>query len=230
MSQDDLARAIRQAGQRVGEPNSCTKRVVQRWEAGQVKTPRGAYARVLEYVTGQPLENLGFKPADEKYGVDRDQALAMAGASWIPLEDPKAQGPLTGIWRSTYVYPSSSRGADFTSEHFVILLQRGDKLQVRSVPASASKVMIELTVNGQVATGTWVESTDPHGFYQGSIYSGGIQFLIDPTGRRMTGKWLGFGRDFDINTGPWTLQLVSSDTGTDAMRQYNKQPEPVSAS
>jgi hypothetical protein len=27
----------------------------------------------------------------------------------------------------------------------------------------------------------------------------------------MTGKWIGFGRDFDLNTGPWTLELV---TGT----------------
>ena len=34
MSLDDFARAVRQAGDRAGEPNGCNKRRVQRWEAG----------------------------------------------------------------------------------------------------------------------------------------------------------------------------------------------------
>ena len=42
----------------------------------------------------------------------------------------------------------------------------------------------------------------------------------------MAGKWVGFGRDFDLNDGPWTLQLVSADTGKAAMERYNKIPEP----
>ena len=41
MSQDDLARAIRDAGRRIGEPNACSKKAVQRWESGAVSTPRG---------------------------------------------------------------------------------------------------------------------------------------------------------------------------------------------
>ena len=228
MSQDELARAVRQAGQRAGEPNDCSKRLVQRWEAGAVTTPRGAYLRALEYVTGQPAENLGFKPADERYGLDRDKAMAM-GAAWTPMEDPKARGPLTGIWRSTYSYPSSSRGGMFTSEHFVVLIQHGARLQVRSVPASESVVIMDLTVNGQVITGTWTEQTNPDGFYQGSVYHGSLQFLLDPTGHRMAGKWVGFGRDFEINDGPWTLELVSSDTGKEAMARYDRRPETASA-
>jgi hypothetical protein len=28
----------------------------------------------------------------------------------------------------------------------------------------------------------------------------------------MNGQWLGYGRDFDINDGPWTLELVTADT------------------
>ena len=45
----------------------------------------------------------------------------------------------------------------------------------------------------------------------------------------MAGKWVGFGRDFDLNDGPWTLELVSSDTGKDAMARYNRRPETASA-
>jgi hypothetical protein len=47
--------AIRDAGQRLGTPNGCTKRLVQRWEAGQVTLPRAAYARALEHVTGKRI-------------------------------------------------------------------------------------------------------------------------------------------------------------------------------
>ena len=34
LSQDEMAVAIRDAGQRLGTPNGCSKRLVQRWEAG----------------------------------------------------------------------------------------------------------------------------------------------------------------------------------------------------
>jgi hypothetical protein len=40
LSQDELARAIRQAGDRAGEPNGCTKRIIQRREAGLPVPPR----------------------------------------------------------------------------------------------------------------------------------------------------------------------------------------------
>jgi Pentapeptide repeats (9 copies) len=57
----------------------------------------------------------------------------------------------------------------------------------------------------------------------------GHLLLLDPTGHRMAGKWVGFGRDFDLNTCPWTLELVSSDTGKDALSQYNRHPGSASA-
>jgi transcriptional regulator with XRE-family HTH domain len=226
MSQDEMARAIREAGQRAGEPNTCTKRLIQRWEAGLVTMPHGTYARALEYVTGQPVENLGFKPADETYGLDRGQVMDTGGGAWIPLEDPKAKGPLTGIWLSRYEYESSSRGGMFADAHYVVIIQHGARLLVRSVPASASRLMMDLTASGQVATGTWTEQTSTAGYYQGGVYHGAIQFLLDPTGRRMAGRWVGFGRDFDLNSGPWTLELVSADTGKAAMGTYNRVPEP----
>ena len=62
---------------------------------------------------------------------------------------------------------------------------------------------MDLTINGQVITGTWTEETSPAGYYQGSTYHGAIQLLSDPAGYRLTGQWVGFGRDFDVNAGPW---------------------------
>jgi hypothetical protein len=230
MSQGEFALAVRAAGQRAGEPNDCSKRLVQRWEAGYVTgIPRGAYARALEAVTGQPIENLGF--GDE--GTTRRQALGVAGAAgvaaaaaWMP-ETKGARGPLTGIWRSTYAYVSSSRGnKTFSSEHYVMVIQHGSRIQVRSLPKTAAgRVMMDLTVDGQVITGTWTEETDPDGYYKSSTYSGAIHMLLDHTGHRMKGKWLGFNRDGGISDGPWVLDLVSADTGKAAAGQYNRPVE-----
>ena len=168
MSQDELARAVRQAGQRAGEPNTCTKRLVQRWEAGLVTMPRGAYARALEYVTGQPVESLGFKPADESYGLDRGQVMDTGGGAWIPAGGPESERPSDRHLAVPLRVPEYQPGRTFAGEHYVVVIQHGARLQVRSVPGSASRLMMDLTVNGQVVTGTWTEQTDPAGYYQGA--------------------------------------------------------------
>jgi hypothetical protein len=65
---------------------ACNKRTVQKWESGAVTTPRGTYIRALEFALGEPIENLGFVPADEKYGLDRETAMTIE-ATRAP--DPK---------------------------------------------------------------------------------------------------------------------------------------------
>ena len=71
------------------------------------------------------------------------------------MADPKAQpGPLTGIWLSSYEYESTGRGATFTSHHYVAVVQHGTRLQVRSTPGSRSRLLMDLTANGQILTGT----------------------------------------------------------------------------
>jgi len=221
MSQAELARAVQEAGARAGEPNTCTYRQVQRWEGGA--EPRGIYVRALELATGQPAENLGLR-ADERYGLDKD-ALGMAGdGTWLPSgEEQSATSPLNGIWRSDYTYESSGRGMSYTDSHYVMLLQHASKVQIRSLPDTAQgRLMMDLTVNGATLTGTWSEETNPGGYYQGAVYHGAVQMLLEPTGRRMAGKWAGFGRDYEVNTGPWSLTLVTHDTSPAAMTEYNR--------
>ena len=41
----------------------------------------------------------------------------------------------------------------------------------------------------------------------------------------MTGQWAGFGKDGEVNSGPWTLDLVSSDTSAGAVQEYSRPPE-----
>jgi hypothetical protein len=76
-----------------------------------------------------------------------------------------------------------------------------------------------------VVTGTWTEKAAAEGYYAGARYHGAIQMLIEPTGRRMVGKWIGFGKEFDVNTGPWTLSFVDAGTGKAALERYARPPE-----
>ena len=73
LSQAQLAEAVRAAGNAMGVPNNCTKRLVQKWESGEHATCRPDYLRVLQAVTGLSALELGFRvftdepedPADE---------------------------------------------------------------------------------------------------------------------------------------------------------------------
>jgi hypothetical protein len=72
-----------------------------------------------------------------------------------------------------------------------------------------------------VATGTWREETSPTGYYKGASYQGTLQMVIDPAGRRISGMWLGFGRDFAINSGEWRLERCETDVSKAAQQAHH---------
>ncbi|WP_406307155.1 DNA-binding protein [Streptomyces sp. NBC_00885] len=41
----------------------------------------------------------------------------------------------------------------------------------------------------------------------------------------MTGKWVGFGKEFDVNTGPWELVFQDPSTNKATLAAYNKRPD-----
>jgi hypothetical protein len=232
MSQDDFARALRVAGQRAGNPNDASKRLVQRWESGAIVAPRPVYARALESVTGLPIESLGFAaavyarvPGDGPEGHDVDPSSAGITPAGGPAPRPGAAGNYSGVWLSRYEYYSSGRDEAFIGQHYVVVLQHGDRLTVRSLPRSAGgQLTMDLTVEGNVITGTWVEQTSSGGYYRGARYHGAIQMLVEPTGRRMVGKWIGFGKEMDVNTGPWELTFEDASTTKATLDRYNEPP------
>ena len=233
MSQDDFARALRL----VGVP-SATKRLVQRWESGTTAAPRPLYARALEQVTGRPIEALGFAamvmarvPGSSTH--NPESAGREAGGLTPPGSQAGAQrGPTplsdnySGIWLSRYEYFSTGRDQTLSSSHHVVLVQHENRITVRSLPGSAdSQLSIDLELDGSVLTGTWSELTGTSSYYRGARYHGAIQLLAGPTGRRMTGKWVGFGKDFEVNTGPWELALQDASTSKAAIERYDRPPD-----
>jgi transcriptional regulator with XRE-family HTH domain len=237
LSQDDFARALREAGARAGDPLDASKRLVQRWESGSITVPSPRYARALEAVTGMPIDSLGFiAPAmarvtgDGAGGHDVHPSpggVAAPGPGPTPKASPRAN--YSGVWLSKYEYFSSGRDSAFTGLHYVVLLQHGNRLTVRSLPGASSNpdspLTMDLTVDGSVVTGTWVEQTASDGYYRGARYHGAIQMLVEPTGTRMAGKWIGFGKDMDVNTGPWELRLQDASTNQATIAKYSRTPE-----
>ncbi|KIF68474.1 DNA-binding protein [Streptomyces sp. AcH 505] len=233
MSQDDFARAVRDAGTRAGQPNDANKRLVQRWESGSTAAPRPVYARALESVTGLPIESLGFAMAvplarvsgDGHGGHDVEPSESGITPAAPAAEPRPTSSNYSGVWLSRYEYFSSGRDASFTGLHYVVVLQHGNRLSARSLPGSSdSPLTMDLEIDSHVATGTWTEQTASDGYYLGARYHGAIQLLVEPTGRRMAGKWVGFGKEFDVNTGPWELVFQSASTNKATLESYNRRP------
>jgi hypothetical protein len=238
LSQDEFARAIRDAGQETGAPNDASKRLVQRWESGTTMAPRPVYARALEAVTGLPIEALGFPtPAFVRISEDghgghdlQESPIGIPSTGGSPAPQVAPRGNYSGIWLSTYEYVSSGRGNQvFTGKHYVVLLQHGNRFTGRSLPNASlnpnSPLTLDLQIEGGTVTGTWTEQTASEGYYRGARYFGALQMLVEPTGRRMAGKWVGFGKEFDVNTGPWELRLMDTSTAKATLDSYNRPPE-----
>ncbi|MBP0449066.1 XRE family transcriptional regulator [Kitasatospora sp. RG8] len=232
LSQDEMARRLRDAGDAMGEPNDANKRLVQRWEAGDVRAPRPVYLRALEAVTKLPADRLGFQSIHLPPRVADDGAGGHDVTPLHPTELP-APGPAgddySGVWLSHYEFFSSSRANTYSGLHHVVLAHHGNRITATSLPGASSNpdspLTLDLTVDRNVVTGTWTEQTANDGYYRGARYHGAIQLLVDPTGRHMAGKWVGFGKEFDVNTGPWELRLLDRSTADEVRRRYSVAPK-----
>lgn len=120
------------------------------------------------------------------------------------------RGNLSGVWRSTYGFVSNSRGGiKCESEYFVTIYKKGEHLIVESLPnKEESYLLLRLTLDGRVATGTWSEQTSPNGYYEGATYYGALQLILSEDGKKLAGKWLGFDRNLQINSGPWEIARI----------------------
>jgi transcriptional regulator with XRE-family HTH domain len=204
-----------------------TKRTWQRWEDAEPARPQPAQIRKLQASLGLPVEQLGF-PADKNHMVvedgrgGHDLEVRLPPLSTAPARAPASD--YSGIWLSRYEYFSSSREQAFAGQHFVVLQQDGSTASVRSLLGSASSTMgMDLTVDGVILTGTWVEDTDKTGYYRGKRYVGGLQLVADPSGARLAGKWVGHGKGGEVNTGSWVLDYQAAATKA-TIAEYDRPP------
>jgi hypothetical protein len=115
-----------------------------------------------------------------------------------------------------------NRRGEFVGERYVVLNQQDNHLSGQSLPNSLNSLLsLDLSVSNSIVTGTWIERTSPTGYYKGAVYRGAIQLLVDPTGSKMTGRWLGFDKESNINTGDLELTRVSGSTSKSVLRDFH---------
>lgn len=150
-------------------------------------------------------------------------AISALETDMTPGAPPPTGGDrLAGVWQSRYVYCASSRHSEFIGEHYVVFNQQENHLSGQSLPNSLNSLLtLDLSVSDSAVTGTWIERTSPTGYYKGAVYRGAIQLLIGPTGNRMTGRWLGFDKESNINSGDWELARVAASTSKSVLREFH---------
>src|SRR5690606_368647 len=132
---------------------------------------------------------------------------------------------VTGTWREETRTDGYYRGAVYHGAVQMIISPTGGErgggwvgfggqAQVNSVPWRVG-----------IVTGTWREETRTDGYYRGAVYHGAVQMIISPTGGEMVGKWVGFGGQSKINSGPWRLEFRTADTSDRSLREYARDPD-----
>ena len=120
----------------------------------------------------------------------------------------------SGEWKSTHSYPTKDDSAEEVSEYAVTAYQTGHDIVFQSQHTKdGSYMLIRLSIDGDIATGTWYEHTSPGGDFSSTMYSGAGQLIIDKDKTRMEGLWAGAGMDHKagkprVYTGRWELNKV----------------------
>ena len=112
----------------------------------------------------------------------------------------------SGTWHSVYYYTSSAAPGMFVSEYDVKIHHKDGHLIIESQPSKEeSYILLRLSLEGRIATGTWEEHTSPSGSYKGVIYHGALQLVLAEDGQALHGMYIGFDRRMEVRSGHWEI-------------------------
>lgn len=117
----------------------------------------------------------------------------------------------SGTWYCWHWYPSQDDKGEDTTKNKMKAHQSGNEVIFESEPnGEESYMFVRLTIDGDLATGTWHESTSPDGTFEGAMYNGAGQMILSEDGESLDGQWAGMGLDHATNkkriyTGRWKL-------------------------
>jgi len=119
---------------------------------------------------------------------------------------------LSGFWRSEYTYKSSDHHEERKSIQYVRLLPKDHGFVMETVKkVNEAYMLARFSLDGSVATCSWQQSTSPKGDYKGTLYHGAGQLIISDDAKHMSGKWVGFGKNMEVKTGPWEFTYLGDD-------------------
>lgn len=117
----------------------------------------------------------------------------------------------SGIWYCWHWYPNKDDTGEDMTKNRMQAHQLGHEVVFQSeANDEGSYMFVRLSVDGDVATGTWHETSSPDGTFEGAMYGGAGQLLIRDDNQQMDGQWAGMGYDYKQNqrriyTGRWKI-------------------------
>lgn len=124
-------------------------------------------------------------------------------------------GQLAGIWHCRYWYPSTTHPGEDVSEYYVCIEHGADGYSLHSLPNRLEAYLqAHFTTDTNLATGTWLENTSPHGAFEGLLYGGVFQLIIADDQKRMSGAWVGVGRGGSqpkVYEGRWEIRYAGAE-------------------
>ena len=121
----------------------------------------------------------------------------------------------SGTWQFTHWYPTTDDSEEQSASYKVVAHQKGNAVVFQSeFDEREAYMLVKLTIDGRLATGSWHENANMHGPFEGVQYSGAGQLLISEDGKSMDGMWAGVGLDRatsqpKVYTGRWELKRAS---------------------
>lgn len=100
----------------------------------------------------------------------------------------------SGSWYVEVTYPNKDDSGVDTTINRMEAQKIGKEIVFTSEPNNeGSHMVVRLSMDGDIATGTWHETTSPSGKFAGAMYSGAGQLLVSGGGNFMDGQWAGAG-------------------------------------
>jgi hypothetical protein len=130
LSQEQFAAAIRAAGTAIGEPNACTKRLVQKWETGEHRGCKRNYLNALQAATGLSARELGLQTTVNREG------FIPAAIDGVAVNEPDRDSPASA--------PESSFSAPDPRVESVIDLSMGQLRHALNHPSTVALHTAEL--------------------------------------------------------------------------------------
>ena len=113
----------------------------------------------------------------------------------------------SGIWRSSYRYKAGNKTLE--TEHYVTMYRKGNQLIVESMQnTEESYMMARFSLDGRIATGSYQSQNSPRSSTKGALYYGAAQLILDPNGKALRGKGVGFDGKLEIKVTNWELEHI----------------------
>lgn len=121
---------------------------------------------------------------------------------------------LLGTWTCKRWHPNKNDvGEDYTAINMKAQADKGEVVMTSDPREEESYMVVRLSiddVDSKVVTARWHETTSKNGDYEGAMYSGAGQLILDDDKRHMEGLWAGAGYDHKLGklriySGRWQL-------------------------